>query len=115
MTSEKFSNFPLDNRQIRATLCVEGSKTLSKAGVAAVTGDDLRAYNSQTPCVLAASRVLAHESASGVTLDTFLTPSRSRLFCTGLKKPGKAEKSSSIGGVSWTNAPLHSPAVTRWS
>lgn len=61
-------------------------------------GGNLRTTNNAT-ALLAGLRERSCESMSGTTYDVLLTPSQVRLFCTGLKKPGKAVKRSIVRSV----------------
>ena len=78
-------------------LCVTGFNNPVDSGRCLRHGGNLRTTQNAT-ALLAGLRERSCESMSGTTIDVLLTPSQVRLFCTGRNKPGKAVKSSSIGG-----------------
>ena len=74
-----------------ATVSATGLKNHVQSGRCLRHGGNLRTIKNAA-ALLADLRELCRETGMGATLDVFLTPSQVRLFCTGLKKPGKVVK-----------------------
>lgn len=85
----KFYNLHLTAGRPGAIVKAKGLKNPVDSGRCLRHGSNLRIKIADA-LYLAGLREPVRETVSGTTIDVFLTPYQVRLFCTGLKKPGKA-------------------------